>query len=120
MIEYKMPTGLEKEARQFMQEVLKFMDENLRDVDEGALNMLAYNYSTFIKATKDIQKTGVTVEFRGNVKPNPSIKIANDAQKLAMKVMEKFLLTPKDRRKIQTEDTDEESPLMEFVKNSKE
>ncbi len=51
-----------------------------------------------------------------------AIKIAKDAQIQAMKVMEKFGLTAKDRTKIAklSDNSKELSPLEQFVKDSKE
>jgi phage terminase small subunit len=43
--------------------------------------MLARNYSMFIKASKQLEIDGLTVESdRGNIAPHPLIKIAKDAQ----------------------------------------
>lgn len=50
-------------------------------VDDAALQMLAYNYSTFIKASKIIEKDGLTVTSdRGNIAEHPAVKIGRDAQ----------------------------------------
>ena len=122
---FKIPTDIEKEAKEYMKNVIQMLDESgvMRDVDNAALTMLARNYSMFIKASKQLEKDGLTVvSDRGNIAPHPAIKIAKDAQIQAMKVMEKFGLTAKDRTKIaKLNSGDKElSPLEQFVKNSKE
>lgn len=122
---FKIPTDIEKEAKEYMKNVIQMLDESgvMQDVDNAALTMLARNYSMFIKASKQLEKDGLTVvSDRGNIAPHPAIKIAKDAQIQAMKVMEKFGLTAKDRTKIaKLNSGDKElSPLEQFVKNSKE
>ena len=122
---FKIPTDIEKEAKDYMKDVILMLEDNslMKDVDNAALTMLARNYSMFIKASKQLEKDGLTVvSDRGNIAPHPAIKIAKDAQIQAMKVMEKFGLTAKDRTKIaKLNSGDRElSPLEQFVKNSKE
>ena len=91
------------------------------DVDTAALTMLARNYSLFITASKDIIENGILAKgSRNNAIPNPAIKIANDAQIQAVKIMEKFGLTAKDRKKLIIGDDEvEDSPLMQFIKSEK-
>lgn len=122
---FKIPTDIEKEAKDYMKDVILMLEDNslMKDVDNAALTMLARNYSMFIKASKQLEIDGLTVTSdRGNIAPHPAIKIAKDAQIQAMKVMEKFGLTAKDRTKIaKLNSGDKElSPLEQFVKNSKE
>ena len=122
---FKIPTDIEKEAKDYMKDVILMLEDNslMKNVDNAALTMLARNYSMFIKASKQLEKDGLTVvSDRGNIAPHPAIKIAKDAQTQAMKVMEKFGLTAKDRTKIaKLNSGDKElSPLEQFVKNSKE
>lgn len=122
---FKIPTDIEKEAKDYMKDVILMLEDNslMKDVDNAALTMLARNYSMFIKASKQLEKDGLTVvSDRGNIAPHPAIKIAKDAQIQAMKVMEKFGLTAKDRTKIAklNSGNQELSPLEQFVKNSKE
>ena len=122
---FKIPTDIEKEAKDYMKDVILMLEDNslMKNADNAALTMLARNYSMFIKASKHLEKDGLTVvSARGNIAPHPAIKIAKDAQIQAMKVMEKFGLTAKDRTKIaKLNSGDKElSPLEQFVKNSKE
>ena len=122
---FKIPTDIEKEAKDYMKDVILMLEDYslMKDVDNAALTMLARNYSMFIKASKQLEKDGLTVvSDRGNIAPHPAIKIAKDAQIQAMKVMEKFGLTAKDRTKIAklSDNRKELSPLEQFVKDSKE
>lgn len=125
MNNFKIPKDIEKEAKEYMTNVIKMLEENgvMKDVDTAALTMLARNYSMFIKASKQLELEGLTVTSdRGNIAPHPAIKIAKDAQTQAMRVMEKFGLTAKDRTKIAklSDNSKELSPLEQFVKDSKE
>lgn len=74
---------LEPEAKEYIASVLKMLEENdiIEDVDDAAIKMLAYNYSTFIKANKIIEDEGLTVvSDRGNIAEHPAVKIGRDAQ----------------------------------------
>ena len=58
MINYKVPTDINKEAKTYMNDVLSKLDESgvLENVDNAALDMLARNYSMFINASKQVEK----------------------------------------------------------------
>ena len=125
MDNFKIPKDIEKDAKLYMGDVLKQLEDNdvLQNVDNAALTMLARNYSMFIKATKQLEIDGLTVTSdRGNIAPHPLIKIAKDAQTQAMKVMAEFGLTAKARTKIPklSKSDDGESPLETFIKGNKE
>lgn len=118
------PVDIEDEAKTYIQDVLEMLESNgvMEDVDTAALTMLARNYSMFIKASKQLEKDGLTVvSDRGNLSPHPAIKIAKDAQTQAMKVMAEFGLTAKARTKLPKLDanTGTESPLEAFIKSNK-
>ena len=115
---------LEPEALEYIQEVLQMLEEKgiIEDVDDAAIKMLAYNYSTFIKANKIIEDEGLTVTSdRGNVSEHPAVKIARDAQTQAMKVMAEFGLTATARCKLPKLNSkeDDDSPLETFIKSKK-
>ena len=124
MTNFKIPENLEPEARQYMQNVLQMLEDNgiIEDVDDAALQMLAYNYSTFIKASKIVEEQGLTVTSdRGNIAEHPAVKIGRDAQSQALKVMAEFGLTAKARcklPKLNASDADD-SPLETFIKSKK-
>ncbi len=125
MTNFKIPENLEPEARQYMQNVLQMLEDNgiIEDVDDAALQMLAYNYSTFIKASKIVEEQGLTVTSdRGNIAEHPAVKIGRDAQSQALKVMAEFGLTAKARCKLPKMNNTEsdESPLESFIKRKKQ
>ena len=124
MIKFEIPQDIEPEAKEYMQNVCNMLINNgvMEDVDKAALTMLARNYSMFIKANKQLEKDGLTVTSdRGNIAQHPLVKVARDAQNSAVKLMEKFGLTVKDRSKLPSlSEGSDDSPLAQFVKQSKE
>ena len=79
---FKIPTDIAKEAKDYMKDVILMLEDSslMKNVDNAALTMLARNYSMFIKASKQLEKDGLTVvSDRGNIAPHPAIKIAKDA-----------------------------------------
>lgn len=121
---FTIPLDIEDEAKEYIQNVLDMLESNgvMEQVDTAALTMLARNYSVFIKASKQLEKDGLTVTSdRGNIAAHPAIKIANDAQTKAMKVMTEFGLTAKARTKLPKleANTGTDSPFESFMKNSK-
>lgn len=124
MGKFKIPSDIEDEAKKYIADVCDMLQSNgvMENVDTAALTMLARNYSTFIKASKQLEKDGLTViSDRGNIAAHPAIKIAKDAQTSAMKVMAEFGLTAKARTKLPKLDANNtpDSPLVEFMKQSK-
>ena len=106
-----------------MKDVIQKLEDNglIEKVDNAALQMLARNYSTFIKASKQLEKDGLTVlSDRGNIAEHPCVKIARDAQNSAMKVMQEFGLTAKSRTKVTAKkEVEDNSPFAQFVKSGK-
>ena len=117
------PNNLAEEAKAYIEDVLLMLEQSsiMEDVDEAAIQMLAHNYSTFIKANKIIDEQGLTViSDRGNIAEHPAVKIARDAQTSALKVMAEFGLTAKSRSKLPKLSTTEESPLEAFIKKNRQ
>lgn len=124
MNDFKIPSDIEEEAKKYITDVCDMLESNgvMENVDTAALIMLARNFSMFIKASKQLEKEGLTVHSdRGNITAHPAIKIANDAQTKAMKVMAEFGLTAKARTKLPKLEgsTAADSPLVQFMKKDK-
>ena len=121
---YTIPENIQTKTKTYMEKVVKYLNDNnqLNEADYGALNMLARSYSLYIKAIEEINQNGLMATgSRGNAIPNPAIKIANDAQIQAVKIMQSFFLTAKDRKKMNEDSVeDESSPIMQFIKEAKE
>lgn len=125
MNKFEIPSDIEDEAKEYMDDVLMNLEESdlLQNVDTAALTMLARNYSTFIKASKKLEIDGLTVtSSTGNISAHPLVKIAKDAQIQAMNIMKEFGLTAKARTKLPVKDKKDEadSPFEAFVKEGKE
>lgn len=124
MSKFNIPADIEDEAKKYITDVCDMLESNgvMENVDTAALTMLARNYSTFIKASKQLEKDGLTVTSdRGNIAAHPAIKIAKDAQTSAMKVMAEFGLTAKARTKLPKLEANNtpDTPLVEFMKSTK-
>jgi P27 family predicted phage terminase small subunit len=123
MKDFVIPKDIEKEAAEYMKDVLEQLKDRgvMENVDSAALTMLARNYSTFIRASKQVEKDGMMItNNKGNLEAHPMIKVAKDAQVQAMKIMGEFGLTAKARKKLPSmEKKDEESPLEQFAKKKK-
>lgn len=124
MEKFEISENLADEAKAYIKDVLFMLEQNgiMEDVDEAAIQMLAYNYSTFIKASKIIEEQGLTVTSdRGNIAEHPAVKIARDAQTSALRVMSEFGLTAKSRSKLPKLNNlgTEDSPLEAFIKKNK-
>ncbi|MCD7711405.1 MAG: phage terminase small subunit P27 family [Firmicutes bacterium] len=125
MTNYKIPSDICKEAKDYVKDVLQRLEESgvLENVDTAALDMLARNYSMFIGASKQIEREGATItNVQGNIVKHPAVTIAKDAQVQVVKIMQEFGLTAKARTKLPKLDKKEEedSPLETFVKTAKE
>ena len=121
---FTIPTDIEEEAKEYMQDVIKQLEKGgvLEDVDSAALTMLARNYSTFIRGSKELERSDmVFTSPTGNLQANPLVKIVKDAQIQAMNIMKEFGLTVKSRSKLpKLQKDDELSPFEQFVKEGKE
>lgn len=120
---YKIPSNINKEAKKYMATVLKQVKSiaDSKPVDDGALDMLAYNYSLFFDAMKIIIKEGVTfTDEKGYIKPHPAVAIARSAQSSCIILMQEFGLTVKSRNGLKKSTMEVPSnPLEQFVKNAK-
>ncbi|MDR1103441.1 MAG: phage terminase small subunit P27 family [Tannerella sp.] len=122
---YKIPDSVRGKAREFMKSVVKTLKESnvVESIDAAALDMLARNYSLFIKASEELESQTLTLTNRqGNAVANPLIRIVRDSQTSCMQIMTEFGLTAKSRRKLPALDRKDGdmSPLDEFVKRSKD
>lgn len=117
------PKGLHPKAEEFIKKVVEYLNSNdqIDEVDDAGLTMLAINYSMFLRAVEDINEHGLTMQSGQRVVSNPSVKNAKECQVQAFKLMEKFGLTSMDRKKLfKGEEVDDNSPLMDFINEGKE
>ena len=114
---------IQPESKVLISNVIDLLNSKglIEKVDDATLLMLAYNYSTFLEASRIIKEEGLTITSdRGNIAEHPAVKIARDAQVLILKVMTELGLTVKSRNKISgNNEKEEETPFENFIKQSK-
>lgn len=122
-IKINFPENLETETLDFMSTVVKYLTKNdkLKDIDTAALLMLADSYNTYLISSKQLRKEGVTVvNSRGVVIQHPSYAIQKTAIATTLQILSEFGCTLRSRNKLSIlEDNSNESPLMNFINDSK-
>lgn len=120
-MEFTIDKKLNKKTRDFMEMVLAKI-QGLESIDNGALNMLAYNYNVFIEQSKILDEEDMVITNRqGNLVANPRVKIVKDAQMQCLAILREFGLTLKSRGTVKAKTKDnEDSPLEAFIKGTKE
>ena len=121
----KLPKYLLPETKKFMKTVIDELTEKkmLSEIDSGCLLMLAENYNIFLKSMEELNKGSLTfLSDRGNVSPNPLLRIAKDAESVYLQIIKEFGLSPLSRNKLSddSKDSGEVSPLEQFINQSKE
>lgn len=120
-MEFTIDKSYTKKTKDFMASVLEKV-QGIESVDNGALNMLAYNYNVFIEQSKILDDEDMVITNRqGNLVSNPRVKIVKDAQIQCLSILKEFGLTLKSRTTVKAKTKDsEDSPLDEFIKGKKE
>jgi P27 family predicted phage terminase small subunit len=121
-IDFYMPKNIHIVAKRYIKTVIEMLMENnlIENVDGAAITMLAVNYSTFIRASEQLSEEGYTIETDKGTIANPLIKIAKDAQVTAMTILKEFGLTAKSRTKLPIGNTEDDSPIAQFINSQKE
>lgn len=117
------PKGIHPKAELYIKKVVDYLNANdqIDEVDDAALTMLAIDFSLFLNAVDDIKENGLTMQWGHRVCANPSVKNAKEFQVQAFKLLEKFGLTSLDRKKLfKGEERDDDSPLMQFINEGKD
>lgn len=101
--EYKLPAGLLKRTKDYMQSVVDKLEGNnrLEPVDMAMLDLLASSYDKVQRADTEIRKTGFLIDgSRGAKAVNPMIKIWKDSLSQAFQCMRELGLTVKTREQL--------------------
>lgn len=121
---YKIRAGLQPQTKSYMRSVITELEATgaIKDVDSGALSMLAENYDLFLLASEQVKREGLMIEGRAGMVKHPLLKVATDAQIQALKVMQEFGLTAKSRERIKSLQQGDAEPdaLDEFLSRGKE
>ena len=121
MKEFTIPTDIESEAVDFISSVYNTLKENqiIGEVDYAALDILARTYSLYIKASRQVEKEGITISTEsGSLKPHPAIRIVSDTQTKVLGLMKEFGLTAKSRAAIPNMEVNQ-TPLESFISKKK-
>ena len=113
------PDGLDKDGKAEWGRVAGELHKLglLTKIDKAALAQYCFNYSIWIKATREIQKDGmVIIAQSGFPVQSPYLAIANKAQGEMRKWMTEFGMTPSSRTKIKADPPKGESDLDKFMK----
>ena len=110
----KLPKDTHKQAESYIINVIKVLNERglIDEIDEASLIMLANSYSTYLRATEQIQGNFVITNQQKNIVANPLIKIANDAQIRCEKIFKAFGLTSLDRKRLESDAPEEDTSLL--------
>lgn len=109
-IRLNLPKGYHPRTKKAMAEICKDLETRkvLHGIDKFALELLASNLNDLYKADEEMLSQPMTsTKASGNTEVNKLIKIKNDAQIQAVKIMQDFGLTPKSRERIKATQTDE-------------
>lgn len=107
-IDFKIPTKICLEAKQYMKGLLQQLEEHqigVNGLDHLALEQIAYTYHTWAVARKAVLKEGYILKEKnarnaGVSKPHPAVKIMYDANAQLTKLVQLFGLSPKSRGSI--------------------
>lgn len=120
----KAPEWLDEVAKKEWRRIVKELKELdlVTNIDVPALSICCDAYSKYVKATIDINKTGLLVNHTNkngskNIVQNPLILIANKYSEIYKKYCSDFGLTPVARLKLTLlPNTEEEKPTSKWAK----
>lgn len=120
---FELPDNMRPQVQDYVLAVIDALEaENrLLKIDSMAVYSLAESYGTYLEALEEIDTHGMVVPGpRGNLAPNPAIKIARDSKRDCLDICRDFGLTLASRGRIkETAQATEVSPLQRFMADSK-
>ena len=121
-IKINFSSDLLPETLQFMNTVTKYLEKNdkLKVIDTAALLMLADSYNTYLVASNQLRKEGVTViNSRGVTIQHPAYAIQKTAIATTLQILGEFGCTLRSRNKLSMMENEvNESPLEQFINMS--
>lgn len=118
---YKINNNWHIEAKKQIESILLTLPD-LQESDRLSLDLLGDSLSTFHNAIEGLEETGLVItNQQGNLVSSPYVKIKNDAQTTAFKIMKQFGLNPMDNKKLKSGVTEKEASVLdEFLNNEEE
>ena len=116
-MKYTINNNWHSEAIKQMEAIVQALPD-LKETDIVSLDLLGDALDTFNNAVDGIKQTGLVItNAQNNLVTTPYMKIKNDAQIAAFKIMKQFGLNPMDHKKLNSDNTEEEESLLsEFMK----
>ena len=115
-----------KETKAYIKKLKEQLQERgiLDSIDEMALTLIENTHRQYIEASNYLTENGSIIEVTTNsgviTKAHPFVKIALDAQKELLKLLQEFGCTSSSRKKVKDSVVKEDStPLAEFLKVEK-
>lgn len=121
-----LPDNLTPEAKRFITAIINDLKEKdrLESTDTASLYILAKACNTYIRAHEHLDNPEEGLTFtsdRGNISVSPYVKIARDAEKCILALLQDYGCTLRSRQKLKEIDAEvEDSPLASFIKESME
>lgn len=119
MVKFIMPESLSDETQKFIRDVVKELNARkaIKNIDLGALRMLATSYEMYLQATNILLEEGPVVIIKFERAANPAQNIATKNYAQVMKIMTEYGLTIKSRVNIKPlKEKEDDSPLDQFIK----
>ena len=119
-----LPSELTDEAKRFITTIIDNLKEHdrLETIDTASLYILAKACNTYIEANQILKDEGlIFISDRQNKSIHPAFKIARDSEKTILALLESYGATLRSRQKLkELDDIVEDSPLVQFIKESVE
>lgn len=118
-----LPDGLKDLTVRFMEGIIETFDKEnkLNSLDTLSLYLLADNFDIYLECADNIRKNGlVQISDRGNTSLSPFAVQQKQVQNSILSLLKELGLTLGSRTKIKVIDnTDENNPLLNFLKNDR-
>jgi P27 family predicted phage terminase small subunit len=99
---YKPDKNLHKKAKAYMREVVKSLENQgrLQDIDDASLEILAYNYDIFLRASERLNGEYTVIGKDGQRVKNPLMAVIDRAVVTINTCTKQFGLSALDRAKL--------------------
>ena len=119
-LEINIPEYYDKRTKVYIKTICQLLseDEDVKKLDQLAMEMLAYAHHNWVMAKDVLKEEGMfVVNAKGvKTKSHPAVKIAHDYEVKLYKLMKEFRLTPKSREKLLN--IKEDTPFDTFLKGT--
>jgi P27 family predicted phage terminase small subunit len=111
---------LSEETKIFMRDVMRELNsrKSIKNIDLGAMRMLATSYEMYVQATNILLKEGCIVQIKYERAMNPAQNVATKNYAQVIKIMTEYGLTLKSRQSIKELRSGDENatPIDEYLR----